>query len=276
MPPHKPSGASARTIARRSAPRITAAPPPRDDDPFAKKTGRRLTHYTPEFLAEAKRRIENTKQSTTSIASDFGIDKSVLGRLVRHYGWVRPAGALRLRGLSPVMRLAMQADELAGAALPPLEKGRSASDASRVGIIETEATPTPTLPLAGGGGSETERGDGGRAPPLDTAAIARLEAAVLKELSTVETMRASLGAEPLRPADAERTARTLSVLTETLAKLRRLRLGSTPQADDHDTDSADIDDVRRDLARRIDAFVASRADGAGAGGAGDGADAPAL
>ena len=43
-------------------------------------------------------------------------------------------------------------------------------------------------------------------------------------------MRASLRDEPLRPIDAERTARTLSVLTETLSKLRRLRLGSAPQS----------------------------------------------
>jgi hypothetical protein len=89
--------------------------------------------------------------------------------------------------------------------------------------------------------------------------IDRLEAAVLKELTTVETMRASLGAEPLRPTDAERTARTLSTLTETLAKLRRLRLGAQPQPDLTD-DIPDIDAFRLDLARRIDLFVASRTD----------------
>jgi hypothetical protein len=85
---------------------------------------------------------------------------------------------------------------------------------------------------------------------------------VLKELTTVETMRASLGAEPLRPMDAERTARTLSVLTETLAKLRRLRLGAQPQPDLTDDDIPDIDAFRLDLARRIETFLESReADG---------------
>jgi len=91
----------------------------------------------------------------------------------------------------------------------------------------------------------------------DTSAIDRLEQAVLKELTTVETMRASLGAEPLRPMDAERTARTLSTLTETLAKLRRLRLGARPQSDLTD-DIPDIDAFRLDLARRIEAFLESR------------------
>jgi hypothetical protein len=83
----------------------------------------------------------------------------------------------------------------------------------------------------------------------------------------VETMRASLGKEPLRPMDAERTARTLSVLAETLSKLRRQRLAATPQAgSDHDNDMpADIDEFRNELARRIRAFIASRTDRGDAG-----------
>ena len=86
---------------------------------------------------------------------------------------------------------------------------------------------------------------------------------MLKELTTVETMRASLGAEPLRPMDAERTARTLSILTQTLHALTRLRGGAAPDSGSHDDDHdmpRDIDEFRRDLARRIDAFVASRTD----------------
>jgi hypothetical protein len=259
------AGAAAREIVHaRANPHIKAEPPPRDDDPFAKKTGRRLTYYTPEFLAEAKRRIETTKQSTNSIALDLGTSRDTLWRLVRRYGWVRPAGSLRLRGLSPAMRLAAAADELAGAAPPP-EGGRSTAQRSGGGESRSEDHPTPALTGAGAdpppqGEGETEHA--AMASP-DDSAIARLEAAVLKELATVETMRASLRDEPLRPADAERTARTLSVLTETLAKLRRLRLAAQPQPDMAD-DTLDIDDFRRDLARRIDAFVESRADGGGA------------
>ena len=36
----------------------------------------------------------------------------VLWRLVRRHGWVRPEGSLRLRGLSPVMRLAAAVDAM--------------------------------------------------------------------------------------------------------------------------------------------------------------------
>lgn len=99
------------------------------------------------------------------------------------------------------------------------------------------------------------------APP-DPAALDRIEQAVLAELATVETMRASLDKEPLRPIDAERTARTLSIHTETLAKLRRHRLAAAaPAGPDHDDDfPADLDAFRIDLARRIEAFMESRPD----------------
>jgi hypothetical protein len=102
---------------------------------------------------------------------------------------------------------------------------------------------------------------------LDNATIDRLEAAVLKELAVVERQRAALGPEPLRPFDANIIARTLSSLTETLSKLRRLRLAAQPQPDvTHDDMPADIDEFRNELARRIRAFVASRTGGGGTDG----------
>jgi hypothetical protein len=94
-------------------------------------------------------------------------------------------------------------------------------------------------------------------PPGDT--IARLHRAVLEELRAVEAMRAKL---KRNPADAERTARTLSSLTETLQKLQRLQytLPETELKDDDDM-PADIDEFRNELARRINAFVDSRTGG---------------
>jgi hypothetical protein len=229
----KPTGARKRKAAKKGCrPRRQAASAKKD------KAGRPPKYYTPEFLAEARRRVEQTLESMTSIAGKFGMHHSVLSRLIQRERWVRPEGSLRRRGLSPVMRLAAAADALV--------------------MASAEQAPHPD-PLAAGG----ERGRTGSAAPAsqDLAAIDRLEQAVMRELATVETMRASLGKEPLRPMDAERTARTLSVLAETLSKLRRQRLAAAPQAgSDHDNDlPADIDVFRLDLARRIDAFVASRA-----------------
>ena len=260
-PRKKPAPPRRKAAARKSAPMpIRQPPPPRAADPLARQTGARLSYYTPEFLVEAKRRVEQTPQSTNAIAHDFGMDHGPLWRLIRRYGWVRPEGALRRpRGLSPVMRLAAQADALTASA-HSRESGNPAATAQ----VDDPAALGPRWSLpATPIGSGDERNE--KPPSLDNTTIERLEAAVLKELATVETMRASLGSEPLRPADAERTARTLSVLTETFSKLRRLRLAVQPQpGSDHDDDIPDIDEFRRDLARRIRAFVASRTGGGSA------------
>jgi molecular chaperone GrpE (heat shock protein) len=94
-------------------------------------------------------------------------------------------------------------------------------------------------------------------PPFSNA-VERLYRAVLEELSAVENLRTRLKREPLSAIDAERTARTVSSLTETLQKLQRLQCAA-PQSGSFDDDMpADIDEFRRELARRIEIFVASR------------------
>jgi hypothetical protein len=149
---------------------------------------------------------------------------------------------------------------------PALAIARAPSPASGGGEPSGADVPYAKALSTSGGESPSEIADAPQsdaaaslAAAADNSAIERLERALLKELATVERMRASLKAEPLRPMDAERTARTLSVLTETLAKLRRLRLAAQPQQDTPD-DILDIDEFRRDLARRIEAFVASQPD----------------
>ena len=151
MPPRKRAGASARAGARRKRacrgqnPRRSSpssgpfrqAPPPRTADPSAKRTGARLSYFTPEFLTEAKRRVEQTSQSTTAIADDFGMHHSVLARLIAREGWVRPEGCGRRRGLSGVMRLAAAADDM-------------------VSAVGGEAAPHPNPLPAGGERGNTE------------------------------------------------------------------------------------------------------------------------
>jgi hypothetical protein len=266
MPLRKPAGA--RPAARKCAPRKKSAAPRRKaasskSAPLSRKTtsklnakpkpSRRATRrvtpfgvitvrsgrplsYTPELKAHARFRFEQTPESAYSIAADLGMHHTSLKRLAQREGWVRH-NPPPVRDITGVMRLADEVEAL------------------------TSVTPTPTLPLAGGG-SQTAFA----APPShenaapDTSAIDRLEAAVLMELSVVERMRVALGPEPLRPFDAQITARTLSSLTETLSKLRRLRLASAPPARTADFDDIpeDIDEFRFELARRIEAFVASR------------------
>ena len=233
-PARKPMQPGKRKVSKTDTrPRRTSgAAKPRNTSASAtrNKAGRPLKYYTPEFLAEARRQVERTAESMTAIAGKLGIHHSVLSRLIKREGWVRSEASPRRRGLSPAMRLVVAADALVTAGV--------------------RLAPRIDAPAAGG---EGERRALAAHAPHDLSAVDRLEQGVLRELATVEAMRASLGSEPLRPMDAERTARTLSVLTETLSKLRRMRLAAAPQAgSEHDDFPADIDAFRLDLARRIE------------------------
>ena len=190
--------------------------------------------YTPELLANVRQRFEETPEPVASMAADLDVEPASLHRIARRYGWLRrnPAPA---RDVSPALRILQDAQALEAA--PP------AQDLSEV------------------------------AAPPELSTIDRLERAVLAELATIEAMRAALGRMPQKPPGAQRTVRTLSILTQTLQHLQRLRANQTLTSEpasrnDHDDDDMprDIDEFRRDLARRIDAFVASRTDAAGAGG----------
>jgi hypothetical protein len=90
---------------------------------------------------------------------------------------------------------------------------------------------------------------------------ARLEQAVEKELRKVEALRNEFGPVSLRTLEAERTARTLATLTETLFKVRRLREPNPIGVNTDDDMPADIAGFRYALAQRMDAFVRSRTDG---------------
>jgi hypothetical protein len=98
------------------------------------------------------------------------------------------------------------------------------------------------------------RGVDADSPPNSIAA--RLEAEVEKQLRKVESLR---GEPPRgkRSIEAERVARTLATLTETLFKVRRLRQPGNISGSNDDDLPADPDAFRLALAERIEAFVRS-------------------
>ncbi|MGH6768791.1 MAG: hypothetical protein ACRECO_07200, partial [Xanthobacteraceae bacterium] len=61
-----------------------------------------------------------------------------------------------------------------------------------------------------------------------------------------------------QPDERERDTRMLAMLAKTLRELSALDETNTGLTDDNDDGPRDIDEFRRDLARRIDAFVESR------------------
>jgi len=190
--------------------------------------------YTPERLADGQRRYEQTPESLASIAADFGVHETTITRLAREKKWVRYAAPPR--DLSRAAKLAAEARAL-------------------VLACEAAMQQPPGEPASG------NRPD---LASIDESAV-RIHATVLEELAAVEAMRRQLNAAPQRPADAERTAHTLTHLTRTVHNLQRIQHRAQQTDSAHDDPSADIDEFRRELARRIAAFMESRPDGEPAG-----------
>ena len=175
-----------------------------------------------EALEYARQRYENTDDPMSHIAADVQKSRATLYKIANAQGW-----QLRMqrppRGLSPALKLDIQASK----------------------AVENEK-------------SEPSQADDPGTDP-DTIA-ARLEAAAEKELREIENLRRESPGRGKRSAEAERIARTLATLTETLFKVRRLRGSGNSTGSNDDDLPADADAFRLALAHRIEAFVRSRTD----------------
>jgi hypothetical protein len=199
-----------------------------EDEPLRKPRARSTRGYTPEALANARWRYEETNEPQASIALDLGIDRRSLHGVAQKHGW-------RLRKDRPPRDL------------PPALK----IDNDAAAVLADPTSPDAVTP---------ESGSASSAAPVSASVVERLEAAVEKELRKVESLRGELGRPEQRTIQSERIARTLATLTETLFKVRRLRqLGNSSGSNDDDLPS-DADGFRLALAHRIDVFVRSRTD----------------
>lgn len=218
------------------------------------------TRLSGELQAYARRLFTETDQPGTEIAVDCGVDESVIRRMAKREGWVRFVAPPR--DLPPVAKLLAEVEELEVS----LTKAPS---------IPT-VTPTPN-PSPQGGGEKEESA----AASSSAASVANVDEQDSEQ--RIETLtQAVMGY--VREFDALRkngkllakqhlaTARAISILTEAFNRLQRLR-AALPGSIDHDSYAdapADLDAFRDELARRIDAFIASRTD-AGTGGEDDAA-----
>jgi hypothetical protein len=188
---------------------------------------------TAEALEYARQRYEKTDQPMRTIADDVGTSRDKLYKIAKAERWQlrkdRPP-----RGLSEALKLDLEATEAEN----------KVSEASKAEAFQADA-------------SEAEDSGGNPdIPPNPDSIAARLEAAVEKQLREVESLRR----EPprgKRSIEAERVARTLATLTETLFKVRRLRQPGNISGSNDDDLPADPDAFRLALAERIEAFVRS-------------------
>ena len=222
---------------------------------------------SPELTSQAWVQIrydyEHTDRPIEDICAANGISSGTLRDRMRRWGWARrrppipregppPAPAPASRQAVPAFPSVAQAEPGAPSA-PPFE------------------TATPSLPAA----PQIEIAAdlphaASEDPPPDPAAIVpRLQSAVARVLPAIEATVVKLGAGPMQPREMEQTARALASLTRTLRELNGLlSQRQAAAADDpaaRDDMPEDIDAFRLDLARRIDAFVASRTGGADGG-----------
>ena len=182
-----------------------------------------------EVLEYTRQRYVETDDLQSTIAADIGVSRGTLHRVAKAQGWLlrndRPP-----RGLSQALKLDIEATEAVQ---------DQASQASKAGDRNTAPDNLPVV------GSVADR----------------LEAALEKELRKVESLRGESGPRGKRSVEAERIARTLATLTETLFRVRRLREPGNINGGNDDDLPADADGFRLALAHRIEVFVRSRVDG---------------
>ena len=166
-------------------------------------------------MADGRRRYEETDESVTAIASDFGVYKTTFQRMANREGWVRYVAPPR--DLVPAAQLEAQAAALppASESEAPLDLGRAAADLLR--LLETE-------------------------------------------IAAAKAMQAQLARRPRQTLDSQRAASTLKSLNATLQSLELRQAGLPHTGQDDDDIPRDLDALRDALARRIEAFMASRGD----------------
>jgi len=192
-----------------------------------------MPNYTPELVESVLHQYLHTDTPVGQIAAEHGVSERDLTRMRQANGV--PARGARVRALPPAMRRLLETTRELKAAAPPHDE-----------------PPAPSAAVSATAG----------APFSDASVIERIERLIERELAAEEATRAALGSLARTPTEAERCARTVASMTRSLHTLMRLRAGLAPEqgsSNDHGI-PADIDEFRRELARRIEAFVASQPD----------------
>jgi hypothetical protein len=202
------------------------------------------TRLSAELQEHARRLFTETDQPGTEIAADCGVDESVVRRMALREGWVRFVAPPR--DLPPVAKLLAEVEKLEASLAPQGDGGGGADGPS----------PPPSFE---GGLRPPFQDDGDRAQPDVQKDIAEFEHAVMGYVREFDALRKN---GMLLPTQHLATARAINTLTDAFNKLQRMRAALSGPIHDNAVSAdtpADLDEFRDELARRIRAFVASRA-----------------
>lgn len=196
-----------------------ALPPPDAAPPPGqaptKRTPWRKYDFDDDSLEELRRRYEETDESGTAIARALGMSDTHFYRMAKEHGWAKAKRGKR--GLTPAARLNARAAALLKARVE----------------------------------------DG---PPVMTRADLRAAAEALRRdaeahAAEIERLRKETTAAGLRIRDIHSISAGFADMTATLSKLAQLCAPEPQRTTDDDDQPQDIDEVRDELARRIDALV---------------------
>jgi hypothetical protein len=225
--------------------------------------------------AQIRYAYEHTDQPIGDICIAHGISSGTLRDRMRRWQWKRrrppishegPPAAMPRAMIFPARRVSEE-----GAPSAPIEQPPHAAASWPTEIM----TPSPTLPLAGGGSEGAlPVSDNGKATPYfapghgaaemyaapavdddadPSAIVSRLRSASARVLPAIEATLARLAAGTQHPREMERASRSLSALTRTLRELNAL----LSQHADHNVEPIDLDELRNTLAQRLHALIDS-------------------
>lgn len=221
---------------------------------------RQARGFSQQALDDLRRRYVETEEPVQRIAEDYHIHRNTLERLVMQEGWPRrkdrpPRDMPVLLQINREATAALQQARAiaAGAPLPGLPPPAVDTEAAAPALeSEAEMAPVPEASAAT---------PADHASPEAALSLARrLERAVETQLRKVENLREDTTLGGHRAVEAERIARTLAALTQTLFKVRQLRDPERALSAADDEMPADADGFRLELARRIETFVGGGTD----------------
>jgi len=185
--------------------------------------------FTPELLAEAKRLYEQTLVPVDDIAAMMGVSRALFYRFARKGNW---------RGRRASVGTFEFARALSGTAVATIVPTPAPAEQPRAEVIVTADPLSPQQRLA---------------------LALRIQCVVEREMDAMERILAVI--QPSDQIEAEQGARTLANVSRALREAKALNepVSETPPDEtDDDPIPRDIDEFREALARRIEAFVASR------------------
>ena len=210
----------------------------------------------PDLSSEAWTQIrsdyEHTERPIADICAEHGISSGTLRDRMRRWHWTRRRAPIPREGPPPAQPPQIDAAVALLPAVPAFDAAApSLADAQQ---IETAVPEVAAVPQAAAGTATDASG-----APDDIAIVPRLQSAVARVLPAIEATLARLTAGPAHAREMEQAARALSSLTRTLRELNGLLdQHKVPAAADRDDGPEDIDEFRRELARRMNAFRMAR------------------